>query len=304
MKKIFFILFVIFLFGCAQETPEGEEIATSCPPGCSGGSASVQSVINSPQDEGNVYVGDRLSISMNLYDRGEASVEDGLVCLTGLDGNLFSGLGGCQCESFYLTIDDSDDANFERTTVDFPSAFISEEASGTQHMTFYTRYSYTSYAPFTLCLSGDPYNEESCSLDGNKLDSSSSGPLQVSSVTEEITTEGGNAITLRLHINAEVNTADTAQMIELEEVSEDSCLLLNTDEKTQGDISVILFGESHDCGSITFDQGEDEAEVTCKMENIDTQRFIGGQNEREGWVRIDYGYQEIQSVSFDVVSES
>jgi len=124
MKKIFFALFVLFLVGCTQEAPEGEEIATSCPPGCSGGSAAVVSTINSPQDEGNVYVGDRLAISINLVDRGEASVEDGRVCITGLDGEVFSGLGGCQCEGFYITLDDSDDAKFERTTVDFPSAYI------------------------------------------------------------------------------------------------------------------------------------------------------------------------------------
>ncbi len=304
MKKIFFIFLLIFLFACTQQTPEGEEIATDCPPSCSGGSAAVTSTINSPQNEGNVYVGDRLAISMNLIDSGESSVEDGLVCITGLDGETFSGLGGCNCESFYITIDDSDDANFERTTVDFPSAYINPQASGTQHITFYTRYSYTSYAPFTLCLTGDPYNEESCSVDGNKVTSSSSGPLQVSSITEEITTEGGNAITLRLHVQADLNSQNTAQMIELNEVSEDTCLLLNTDEKTQGDISVILFGESYDCGKITFDQGEEEAEVTCKIKNIDTQGFIGGENDFDGWVRIDYGYQEIQSVSFDVVSGS
>lgn len=301
-KRLFLFIVLIFLGACTQQSPEGEELATSCPPDCSGGSNAVITSVNSPQDEGNVYVGDRLAVSANLEDKGEANAE-GLVCITGLDGSIFSGLGGCSCESFSITLDDSDDANFEKTTVDFSPSFVSEEALGSHHMTMYTRYSYTSYGPFSLCLTGDPYNEEECSVEGNKLTGSSSGPLQITSVEEEITNVGGNAVTLRLRIEAEADFDDTAQLVELDDTSDSTCLLTNIDEKTSADISVILFGESNDCGTITFEKDEESASVTCKIENLDTERFIGGQKEYEGWVRIDYGYQDIQSVAFDVVSE-
>ncbi|MDP3727899.1 MAG: hypothetical protein Q8R18_00450 [bacterium] len=303
MRKFILLFFaVLFLVACTQQTPEGEELAGTCPPDCSGGSSSIVTTVNSPQDEGNVYVGDRLAVSANLEDRGESNAE-GLVCITGLDGSIFSGLGGCNCESFYISIDDTDDANFEKTRVDFSPSFVSEDASGSHHMTMYTRYLYTAYGPFTLCLTGDPYNEKECSVEGNKVTGSSSGPLKIISISEELTNIGGNAVNLRLRIEAEANLDDTAQLVELDETSDSICLLTNTDQKTSADVSVILFGESNDCGKITFDQGEDTATITCKIENVDTDRFIGGQKEYDGWIRIDYGYQEIQSVAFDVVSE-
>jgi len=301
MKKTLLLFFVLlFLGACTQQVEE--EGATSCPPDCSGGSNAVVTHINSPQDEGNVYVGDRLAVSANLEDRGEANAE-GLVCMTGLDGSLFSGLGGCNCESFYITLDDSDDANFEKTRVDFSPSFVSEDAIGSYYMTLYTKYLYTAYGPFSLCLTGDPYNEEECSVEGNKLTESSSGPVQILSVEEELTTVGGNAVTLRLRIEAEANLDDNAELIEIDETLDSACLLTNLDQKTTADISVILFGESYDCGSLSFDLKKEEATATCKIENLNTQRFIGGEKEYNGWIRIDYGYQEIQSVAFDVVSE-
>src|SRR3989344_4115214 len=157
--RLIFFLFFFVLSACTADVAE-EEIATSCPPDCSGGSTGVVTKINSPQDEGTVYIGDRLAVSASLTDLGEANVEDGLVCITGLDGSIFSGLGGCTCENFYITLDEPDDSNFEKTSVSFSPPFISEEAAGKHHITFYTRYSYSSYGPFSLCLSGDPYNEE------------------------------------------------------------------------------------------------------------------------------------------------
>src|SRR3989338_308302 len=256
MKKTLLIFFVLlFLGACTQQVEE--EIATSCPPDCSGGSNAVVTHINSPQDEGNVYVGDRLAVS----------------------------------------------ANFEKTRVDFSPSFVSEDAIGSYYMTLYTKYLYTAYGPFSLCLTGDPYNEEECSVEGNKLTESSSVPVQILSVEEELTTVGGNAVTLRLRIEAEANLDDNAELIEIDETLDSACLLTNLDQKTTADISVILFGESYDCGSLSFDLKKEEATATCKIENLNTQRFIGGEKEYNGWIRIDYGYQEIQSVAFDVVSE-
>ena len=85
MKKIFFLFFLLFLLGCTPQTIDGEEIATTCPPICSGGNLGVITEIDAPREEGNVYVGDRLTIAATLTDLGEANVEDGLVCITGLD---------------------------------------------------------------------------------------------------------------------------------------------------------------------------------------------------------------------------
>ena len=303
--KVFFLFLgvLILLTACTQEQTL-EETATSCPPVCSGGSTGVVSTIDSPRDGSNAYTGDRLVVSVGLYDEGESSVEDGTVCLTGLDSALFSGLGGCSCKNFYITIDDPKDNNFEKTRVEFPSSYVSTDASGDQHLSVYSRYSYTSYAPFTACLTGDPYEDTTCSTVGDILGSSSSGPVQVDSITEELTSVGGNAVTLRLHISASLSAAANEKLIPLEDTSSNECVLPREQgvDYTQASISAILFGVAHDCGKITFTDGEDTAEASCKIENIDTQLLIGNQKEYDGWVRLDYGFQNIQSVTFSVVS--
>ena len=299
MKTFLFLFVLLFLLSaCTQETTT-DTLATSCPPDCSGGDTGIVTTINTPQDEGTVYVGDRLAPSVTLDDTGESSVEGGLVCITGLDGAIFSGLGGCNCQSFYTTIDDPHDANFQQATVNFQGSLLTDEGVGDQHMTFYTRYSYSTYGPFTLCLTGDPYHETDCSVEGDKLTSSSSGPVQITSVTESITTQGSNSVNVRLKIDVDKPTSDTGQLVSIEQTSEPSCVL-PTSDTVSADVSVILFGEAHDCGTITFNSDEESASVTCKLDSIDTQNFIGGQKDYDGWVRIDYGYQELQSVAFTV----
>ncbi len=302
MKHFFALLGILLLLSaCSQQTTE-EDTPTSCPPDCAGGSTGVVTTINAPSDGGSVYVGDRLVASATLDDLGESSVEDGVVCITGLDGETFSGLGGCNCENFYITLDDPHDSNFEQTMVNFDSALVPSDASGNQHLTFYTRYRYTAYGPMTLCLTGDPYQETECAVEGDKLTSSSSGPVQIASVEEILSTEGSNAINVRLKITANAPTQATGQLVDLDYTSEPSCVL-PTDITITGKVYVILFGEAQDCGTITFEQGEDTATTTCKLDSLTTDRFIGGQKEYDGWVRIDYGYQEIQSVAFTIVSE-
>ncbi len=303
MKKTLFLLGVIlFLSACTQQIVE-ENIPTGCPPYCSGGSTGVVTTITNPAEDSTVYVGDRLPVTLLLEDIGESSVEYGTVCITGLDENSFAGLGGCNCDNYYITLDESDDSNFERTIVDFTPSLVSSEASGSQHLTAYTRYEYTAYGPITLCLTGDPTLETDCSINGNKLKASSSGPLQITSVEEHISTVGENVITLRLSIEAKNPTLKNSAIIDIDAASESSCLISDEDGKVSANVFVILFGESYSCGTMAFEQDTDTATVSCKIENIDTQRLIGGQKEYDGWIRINYGFQEIQSVAFTVVNE-
>ena len=299
MKTFLLFLSLIFLLSACTQKATTDTLATSCPPDCSGGDTGVVTTIHAPQDEGTVYVGDRLAPSVTLDDLGESSVEGGLVCITGLDGAIFSGLGGCNCQSFYTTIDDPHDANFEQATVNFQGSLLTAEGVGNQHLTFYTRYSYSAYGPFTLCLTGDPYHETDCLVEGNKLTSSSSGPLHIRSLTESISTQGSNSVNLRLKIDVDTPSSDTGRLLSVEQTSDSRCVLPPSDT-VSADVSVILFGESYDCGKITFSSAEESASVSCKLDAIDTQNFIGGQKDYEGWVRIDYGYQELQSVAFTV----
>ena len=300
MKKYILLILFLFLASCATET--SEELPTDCPPDCSGGSDSVDLEINSPQDI--VFANDRMPVSITVYDYGESSVEYGEVCVTGLDEEFFSGFGGCNCQSYYITLDDNDDENFEESLINFDTTYVSDKASGNHFMTFINRYTYTTYAPFEICFTND-LSDSSC-ISGNKLESSSSGPLKVTSIQERLV-PNGNAVDLRLTIDAEFAGDDT--LISTTDVASDSCLTI-PEEPIQADVSIIMFGVEHvcdvdcqgnDCGTLNFYEDQDyEASITCKLDNFLLGQFVGGQDTYDGWVRIDYAVEQKDSIEFKV----
>ncbi|MBS3162931.1 hypothetical protein J4467_03315 [Candidatus Woesearchaeota archaeon] len=241
MKKYLLLILFLFLASCATNTTE--TLPTECPPYCSGGSSSVDLEINSPQDI--VFANDRMPVTATVVDSGESGVEYGEVCVTGLDEQYFSGFGGCNCQSYYITLDDNDDENFEESLINFDTTYVSDKASGNHFMTFINRYTYTTYAPFEICFTND-LSDSSC-ISGNKLESSSSGPL------------------------------------------------------IKADVSIIMFGEANDCGTLNFYEDEDyEASITCKLDGFLLSQFVGGQDTYPGWVRIDYAVEQKDSIEFEV----
>jgi hypothetical protein len=293
MRKIILILLLLLLCSC---TTEKEDAVTSCPPGCSGGDAGVVTTINSPRDE--VYAGTRMPMNVKLEDVGESSVEEGMVCVTGLNEEVFSDLIGCNCESFYITIDDPDSLSYLETSVDFGNSPYAKESSEKERVTFITKYKYSTYGVFDVCLTRDLYEETKCSVDGNKLTTSSSGPLKVSSI-EEVITPVGNTIDLKFKVEVTKNEASNEQLISLEDISSTSCMSL---EEPKVEVSVVLFNEAHDCGYVGFDKKENTAEVTCNVDGIISD-YYNYKKEYEGWIRLDYGWQEINSIQFDIIEE-
>ncbi len=289
MRKYYILILLLFIVSCTTTTEEA--IPTYCPPGCSGGSESVEIIVNSPSDI--VFANDRMPVSVDLLDIGESSVEFGELCITGLNVEDFSELSGCNCQSYYITLDDSDDQNFESALIDFGTSFISPEASGEHFLTFINRYSYTTYAPFEICFTNDLGDD--C-ISGDKLESSSSGPLKVTSIQERIVPDG-NAVDVRLSIEAEY-TGDS-MLISQEDINSDSCLTIPNYPIT-ADVSIIMFGVSHECGVLNFFEDEDSATITCKLDDQMLSNFIGEQDTYEGWVRIDYAVEQIDSVKFKV----
>lgn len=289
MKKYLLLVLLLFLAGCT--TPTEEEIPTGCPPYCSGGSDSVETIINSPLDI--VFANDRMPVSVSLLDTGESNVEYGEVCITGLNNDYFPDLSGCNCQSYYITLDDKDDQNFKSSTINFDSAFVSAEASGNHFMTFINRFSYTTYAPFEICFTNDLSDD--C-ISGNKLKASSSGPLKITSIEERLV-PNSNVVDLRLLIEAEY-TGDS-MLISQDDVASGSCLTIN-DDPISTDVSVIIFGKSHDCGILNFFEDEDTATITCKIDDLSLSTFIGSQNTFTGWVRIDYAVEQKDSIEFEV----
>ena len=291
MKKYILLILFLFLASCATET--SEELPTDCPPDCSGGSDSVDLEINSPQDI--VFANDRMPVSITVYDYGESSVEYGEVCVTGLDEEFFSGFGGCNCQSYYITLDDNDDENFEESLINFDTTYVSDKASGNHFMTFINRYTYTTYAPFEICFTND-LSDSSC-ISGNKLESSSSGPLKVTSIQERLV-PNGNAVDLRLTIDTKFSGDGT--LISMDDVASGSCLTI-PEEPIKADVSIIMFGEANDCGTLNFYEDEDyEASITCKLDGFLLSQFVGGQDTYPGWVRIDYAVEQKDSIEFEV----
>ncbi|MBI5797598.1 hypothetical protein HZA98_01700 [Candidatus Woesearchaeota archaeon] len=305
MKKIIFLLLLSIFFIAACSTQTTEKTATACPPDCSGGSAGVVSTINSPSNEGNVYGGDRLLVSVGLVDAGESSVSNAEVCETGLDANVFGSLGSCNCQSYYITLDDTHDANFQSTQIEFPTAFVSKSATGEQHATVYNRYAYTTYGPFSACITTDPFTDTSCTSTGNILTSSSSAPVQIDSVTEELSAVGSNSVTMRLRVKASLSARANERLIAVADTTSNTCVLAQDPSITSVSLplSVILFGKAQDCGMLKFENGKYTAEASCKIENIGTNLLIGNQKQYDGWIRLDYGFEHIDSVGFKIVQQ-
>ena len=303
MRNVLLLVLVLVVAGCVTQEDAVEQLPTTCPPVCGGGTGGVETVINYPSEGSNVYAAERFAPSFYLADVGESNAE-GLVCVTGLDGDIFSGLGGCNCQDFYIVLDEPDDPNFEETYITYQSASVDSGRTLDQSMTVYTRYLYSTFGVFELCLTGDPFAEEECSTTGEKLQGSSGGPVQVTSVTEELTKVGSNAVTVRVVVEAQVAADANEKLIELEDTTNIDCVLpTDEDARTKVNMDIVLLGARHECSPLFFREGEDTATSTCKIENLDTQLFIGGEKEYQGYVEIQYGFQNIQSVGFTVVSE-
>ena len=85
MKKVLILILLILLSAC-QTTPTATE-ATYCPPDCAEGSSSLDIEINSPTET--IYTDGRTLVSVHLENTGEASIEEGSLCITGLDSEIF-----------------------------------------------------------------------------------------------------------------------------------------------------------------------------------------------------------------------
>ncbi len=310
MKRVLFLLLLVVLSGCVATTDTddtGDSAQTDCPQSsCASGDEGIVTTINYPSEKGTttVYTTYRLAVRVKLSDEGESSA-DGIACITGLDENLFEGAGDCDCESFFIDLEEDDALGYE--DVEFPSYFVDGEASGDHQFTTYTRYSYVTHGLFDVCLSGDPDNEEECdtSTTVDRLDTSSSGPVNVESITQEITLQGSNTITLRLKVTADASGASNANLVREEDATTDACLLDRDEDNTAipVDVSLYMFGDEQTgaCEDLSFEEGEAEASTTCKLQ-IHTDTLVG-KKEWNGYVSLYYGWEERNSVSFSVVAE-
>ena len=306
MKKlILLLLFLLLVSACETSTTDEEVGPTECPYDCSSGSDGIETTLTNPSDESTVYALDRLEVRAKVNDEGESSA-DGVVCLTGLDPDEFQGISDCECEAFYIDLDEEDALNYEN--VAFTSVLVTEDASGDHDLTAITRYTYRTYGIFEVCLTGDPDNEKECdtSTTKDRVSVSSSGPLNVESITQSLNSVGDD-ITLRLSVEVEMDTSVTESLIDADDATNQECVLSLSDDFTiPVDVDLVLFEELHDnaCGTLVFEEGEDTATVSCKVEvRGDQLSSFGSKKEWEGYISFDYGIQSIDSIGFEVVNE-
>ena len=303
MKKILILMLIgILLVGCETSTTVDEEtLIGTCPPDYNTGSQALDISITYPGEDSNVYSRYPFIPQINIYDVGEIG-SDGIVLLSGLDEEVFSGLGGCHSLDFYITQEDSHSDYFKETKVEFPQSSVNAEENYEETLTVTTRYDYSNYGIFELCLTDDPAAETECNADSkkNKLSKSSAGPLQVNSITQEIIPVGGDTISVVLNIKADVSLSNNQQLMPIEDLTSTDCLYINEDLTIKIDADVILFGERYYCDYLEFEYGENDAELQCSIENIDLRSLVGGHKEQSGWVEIKYGIEEKQSVKFNV----
>jgi hypothetical protein len=318
MKRIVAIfVFVIIVSGCAtfnqKDYEEGENVATTCPPDCDSGSKGIVTNILAPAEKATVFENERLYPSVYLEDAGQADA-DGIVCLTGLDDEVFDLYSSCTCTgNFDISINDEDAINFEGQKIEFESVLAKPEESIEQTLSVVTRYIYTTYGIIDICLTGDPGEDSDCKgylTEGDHaatiLKTSSSGPLTISKVSETLSKVGADAVTMRLEVTAKIDSDPAMQLITSEDVYSDGCSTLPESKGITAETSLIMDNRRYDCTNLVFEIGENEATTTCKVENIPTSDLIGGKVSKikeDSWIEVNYAWEERQTVKFNVKVE-
>lgn len=297
MKRAIFFFFLLVLAACT--TQPVEDAPTPCPPVCSSGTDALSLQIIQPPST--VYNGERYTPSVDIINTGQGYAE-GTLCITGANTEIFTGLSNCACEDFYVTLDDKDDPAFQQTAIDFGSTLITAEQDSEEYLSFVTRYKYTTYATFEACITGDPGRDTSCAIEGNKLKQSSSGPLGVTSIEEDIRTIGTDTIRLDLRIAASFVNDPQIQLFPLDSISSYSCTE-GSGSSIPVEVDIVLLGKKHACSpepTMRFEAGEREAEIVCSIEGIDTELLIGNNVLHEGWLELRYGVEQRESLPISV----
>ena len=303
MKKIIlFLILLVLLFlisSCVNtvtlDSDDPEEDLTDCPPDCSNQDNGVISDLIYPSTT--IRQGLRVTPSVDLTDAGDADAS-GMVCLTNLDNNVFG--DQCICNNFELTRREVYDDNVGEYTVNFDP--VTFGTVGQNDLSVVTKYEYTTFAPIEVCLTSDPERDDSCSIDGNMLESSS-GPLEVKSVYEDVSGIGGSIIDLIFTV--EVEAPNDAEIVSLDYVYENSCYEISETYVT-ATVDILFNGQYYSCDNLQFVGENREAETTCIVSNINLgdAAFLGEDNNQrfgKDWIEITYGIEEWQTIEYEVI---
>ncbi len=176
-------------------------------------------------------------------------------------------------------------------------------------MTATTRYTYETTGYAKACIKRDAYSKEGCQVKDlannprNMLTKSTSGAIKIDKVTENIISVDEETVTVVFNI--EVEKARTGDIYDPAKSGYPTCRSEEKqDKKIRGEIEGLPRG-SISCTEIELNE-EGKGTLTCDAENIVLTSKAGQALFPEGYepevtIKLKYGYEQIQSLKFNVV---
>jgi len=296
----------LLLSACEVQTNTGEdpdEQPTGCPYDCHSGSSSIDVTIdmpspNTPETYRYVNNNGKIRPEVTLHNNGEADVEFGKVCISGMSRETF-GFSGCDCQDFTVVVNDPDDPDFWEANVlfnEYIATLIDPDNPESTQITFSTRYDYKTYGVFTACVKAD-----GCTIGDNVLDVSSKGPLTVTEVIEIPSNSDGNYIDLEFKVGLTANPASNEWLLSMDDATMGTCDIPTESPEVRVKLYMEELGGYIDCGIVTI--YANDAQATCKVDNVPL-TFDGSYVEREsqGYIEVEYGYLKTETVEFSVLT--
>lgn len=302
MKKlIILLLFLLAISGCANfNFQNDEQEITGCPESflCGSGISGVEMTIENPSEiRGSIFeTGERFIPSVTVIDRGQSDSE-GEICVSGLDVESFSKYSGCDCTSYYIVVEEEDDYYNQRENLYFPEYGIKSE-SGDYVMTFINRYNYKTYGILDVCVKKEN-SDSGCESSGEILKTSSSAPIVISSVQQQIKPLGGNAATLSLRFD--LKEKGDGKLANEDSLYSGECVYSSYDEP-EIKAKFIFLNEEYDCGTIVLDEGEGigSCRAEINLEGNEGDYLFSEEKSINGYIELEYIWESTKSVAFSV----
>jgi hypothetical protein len=307
MKKLIIVLIVLLLIAGCDFGPTEEEDIVGCPLNfnCASGNDGVDIEIKDPPgdmidvEDRIVYYGERFKPWFRITDLGESDVE-GEICIAGLDAEAFQGFSGCDCQDYYIIVQDEEDYYENNWDLEFPGYSVTQKGFEST-LTYINRYYYHTYGLLDICLKENPKDDtRGCDTTGNVLSTSSNSPLEVTEVSQRLTESGTGSVSLRLDYSVEEKSNDEGNIAPYGSLWSGECLYEGMDDPYV-EVTFYLDGNVYGCGTIHIEDGE--GSDSCTISEILTSNEQGslyGGEYRDAYLDFEYVWESRDSIRFKV----
>lgn len=307
-RRVLFSLLVLILFsfgftGCSQLPSFGsEDVKTSRTASGFIGGDGLEFEIFVPDDKEEIEYGlqDYVDIVLNLDNNGEYDISDGVVCISGLDDEVFDVGGKCLCQMLPfmegLGLEDDEVIETEPERIDFGPYYIDLENDREFTLSAVARYSYQTLCNVKACVKKDIDSKEGCSVSYGKpteilVKPCSGAPINVNSVKESLR-KGLDEDTVVLQLDIKIQNMGGGNLYDSDFVGMESCISEGENRKIEITlVDVLGMGEFY-CGDVELEKGK--GEVRCSLD-LDAEDY-----EPEFKVQLNYGYEIVDSNIFTI----